>query len=209
MSGVLDFLRQHDQQQAVGAPVGAKLFAAAPDGADTDPANLVVWETRAKEVGATQLSPARGRRLLQALWAKDKQMRRLESDAVERMEPFLAFATVLANLDLIRQGERGDYMLVLLSGSMAVDRLQPWGERLHLTEIVPGEMLGEMSLFDGGVRFSTCTTLSECEVAVLSADAMDDMLRAEPLLTASLVTMLARKLSLRLRAVSARLSEMK
>jgi len=209
MSGVLDFLRQHDQQQALGAPVGAKLFAAAPDGTDTDPGNLVLWETRAKEVGATQLSPARGGRLLQALWAKDKQMRRLEPNAVERMEPFLAFATVVANLDLIRQSERGDYMLVLLSGSIAVDRLQPWGERLRLTEIVPGEMLGEMSLFDGGARFSTCTTLSECEVAVLSADAMDDMLRAEPVLTASLVTMLARKLSLRLRAVSARLSEIK
>jgi CRP-like cAMP-binding protein len=130
-------------------------------------------------------------------------------DAVGRMQPFLDYASLSANRDLIRQDEFSNFMVVLLSGSIAVDRLQPWGERLRLTEAVPGEILGEMSLLDGGIRFSVCTTLSECEIAVLSADAMDDMLNADPALTASFVTVLARKLSLRLRVVSARLSDRK
>ena len=68
-------------------------------------------------------------------------------------------------------------------------------------------MLGEMSLLDSGIRFSTCTTLSECEIAVLSADALDDMMIQDPALAASLVALLARKLSLRLRVVSTRLSD--
>jgi hypothetical protein len=63
-----------------------------------------------------------------------------------------------------------------------------------------------MSLLDSGIR-SACTTLTDCEVAVLSAEAMDDMMTKDPQLAASLVALLARKLSLRLRVVSARLSE--
>jgi CRP/FNR family transcriptional regulator, cyclic AMP receptor protein len=51
--------------------------------------------------------------------------------------------------------------------------------------------------------------MSECEIAVLSAQGMDDMMAADPKLAASLITLLARKLSIRLRVVSARLSDTK
>ena len=54
------------------------------------------------------------------------------------------------------------------------------------------------------MRFSACPTLDECEVAALSAEAMDDMMNTDPRLAAALIALLARKLSLRLRAVSAR-----
>jgi CRP/FNR family cyclic AMP-dependent transcriptional regulator len=85
---------------------------------------------------------------------------------------------VPANRDVIRQDEYGNFMLVLLSGTIAVDREQPWGETLRLAETSkPGEILGEMSLLDSGMRFSACTTLTECDVAVLSAEGMDDMMR--------------------------------
>jgi len=66
-----------------------------------------------------------------------------------------------------------------------------------------------MSLLDSGIRFSTCTTMTECEIAVLSAQGMDEMMAADPKLAASLITLLARKLSIRLRVVSARLSDSK
>ncbi len=207
MTGVLEFLRQHGQAEAEGVQRPSTLFSGHLEGAGPNP--TVAWEARALEVDAGKMSAARGIRLLQALWAKDKHMSKLDPDSVQRMEPFLDYATVLANRDLIRQDERGDFMLVLLSGGIAVDRLQPWGERLRLAEAVPGDILGEMSLFDGGERFSACTTLTDCEVAALSAAAMDRMLSAEPTLTAGIVTMLTRRLSLRLRVVSARLSAAK
>ena len=64
-----------------------------------------------------------------------------------------------------------------------------------------------MSLLDSGIRFSTCTSLTDCEIAVLSAEAMDEMMAHDAPLAASLIALLARKLSLRLRVVSARLSD--
>ncbi|MEY4883239.1 MAG: hypothetical protein RIS34_1093, partial [Pseudomonadota bacterium] len=62
---------------------------------------------------------------------------------------------------------------------------------------------------DSGIRFSACTTISDCEIAVLGTEAMDQMMTANPSLAARLVAVLARKLSLRLRVVSARLSDKK
>jgi CRP-like cAMP-binding protein len=136
-------------------------------------------------------------------------MSHLGPESIQSMERFFDFATVPPNRDVIRQDEYGNFMVVLLSGSIAVDRVQPWGERLRLAETRPGEILGEMSLLDSGIRFSACTTMNECEVAALGAEAMDDMLSANPPLAANLIALLARKLSLRLRMVSARLSEKK
>jgi len=126
---------------------------------------------------------------------------------VQRLEKFFDYAIVPADRDLIRQEEYGDFMVVLLTGSVAVDRVQPWGERMRLTEARPGDILGEMSLLDSGMRFSLCVTLTECEIAVLSAQALDEMMNADPKLAACLVALLARKLSMRLRVVGARLSD--
>lgn len=209
MKGLFGFLLKKSKIEPRDDQPDSMLFTTAFAGLGLDANLLVPWEARAVEVGATRLSPSRGTKLLQDLWAKDKYMRLLDQDAIGRLERFFAFATVAANRDIIRQNEYGNFMVVVLSGSIAVDRVQPWGERLRLAEAVPGEILGEMSLLDSGMRFSACTTLGTCDIAVLSADAMDEMLSADPALAANLIALLARKLSLRLRVVSARLSDNK
>ena len=170
-----------------------------------DASSVVTWEARANEVGAKRLPAGRGIKLMQALWNRDHFMARLGPDAMLRLEKFFDFAFVPANRDLIRQNEHSNFMMVLLTGAIAVDREQPWGDRLHLTEARPGDVLGEMSLLDSGPRFSVCTSLNDCEIAVLGAQGLDDMMASEPALAASLIALLARKLSRRMRVVSARL----
>jgi CRP-like cAMP-binding protein len=205
MKGVLDLLRRSAPQR--DDKTDSVLFTSAFADLGVDPAMLVPWEARANEVGARRVPAARGLKLLQALWAKDRYMMRLEAGAVQRLEKYFDFAVVPADRDIIRQDEYGNFMIVLLTGTIAVDRVQPWGERLRLTEARPGDILGEMSLLDSGQRFSVCTTLAECEIAVLGTQAMDDMMRDDPQLAACLVALLARKLSMRLRVVGARLSD--
>ncbi len=193
--------------QAAEAAPPSTLFATAFAGQGVDSTMLVPWEARAVEVGARRLPARQGGRQLQALWAQDRYMALLGPQAIERMERFFDFAALPAHRDVVRQDEYGNFMVVLLSGTIAVDRAQPWGEQLRLAEARPGDILGEMSLLDGGSRFSACTTLTDCQVAVLGAEALDAMMAEDPQLAASLVALLARKLSLRLRLVSARLSE--
>jgi len=206
MKGVLDLLRR-SSPRGDDDKTDSVLFTSAFADQGVDPAMLVPWDARANEVGAKRLPAARGIKLLQALWAKDKYMSRLPPEAVQRLEKFFDFALVAADRDVIRQDEYGNFMIVLLTGSIAVDRVQPWGERLRLTEARPGDILGEMSLLDSGKRFSLCATLAECEIAVLGTQAMDEMMGEDPQLAAALVALLARKLSMRLRVVGARLSE--
>ena len=207
MKGILGLLRLRKTPEPSEDHQDSMMFATAFAGLGVDSGLLVPWEARAVEVGATKFSASRGTKLLQALWAKDKYMSKLDKDAIASMERYLRFATVEANRDIIRQDEYGNFMVVVLNGRIAIDRIQSWGEILRLAEAVPGEILGEMSLLDSGMRFSVCTTLSTCEIAILDAEAMDDMLTADPTLAANLIALLARKLSLRLRIVSARLSD--
>lgn len=185
------------------------MFSTAFAGFGVDPSLLVPWEARAVEIGAKRMGSQNGAQLLQAAWVNDKSMSQLDQASIGSLAQFFDFAHVAGNRDLIRQDEYGNFMVVLLTGTIAVDRVQPWGERLRLAETRAGDILGEMSLLDSGIRFSTCTSLDDCQVAVLSAEGMDEMMDAAPKLAASLVALLARKLSLRLRVVSARLSDSK
>ena len=207
MKGILEFLLHRSEPKTEAPPADSVLFTTAFNGQNIDPSMLVPWEARAIEVGAKRLPTGSSVRTLQALWAKDKNMEQLDSASIERMERFFQFALVPGGRDIIRQGEYGNFMVVLLKGTIAVDRLQPWGEHLRLAETKPGDILGEMSLLDSGIRFSACTTLDDCEIAALSAESMDDMMNTDPRLAASLIALLARKLSLRLRAISARFSD--
>ncbi len=207
--GLFDLLKPREPADGAQDRLDSALFSTAFAGLGVDASLLVPWEARAVEIDARRLDSARGTRLLQNLWAKDRSMRHLDSKAIQELERHFDFATVPAERDIIRQDEYGNFMVVLLSGSVAVDRVQPWGERLRLAETRPGDILGEMSLLDSGIRFSACTTMGECEIGVLTAEGMDDMMAASPQLAASLIALLARKLSLRLRVVSARLSEKK
>lgn len=203
----LDILKPKGRPEPAEEKRDSLLFSTAFAGLGVDASLLVPWEARAVEIDAKRLPAARGTRLLQGLWAKDKYMSHLDAEAIQSLERHFDFASIPANRDIIRQDEYGNFMVVLLSGVVAVDRVQPWGERLRLAETRPGEILGEMSLLDSGIRFSACTSMNECEIAALSAEAMDDMMSVNPHVAANLIALLARKLSLRLRVVSARLSE--
>jgi CRP/FNR family cyclic AMP-dependent transcriptional regulator len=206
MTGGLVRARNGSREDGGDRP-GSHLFSTAFGDLGADPSMLVPWRARAGQLGATPLASSRGVELLQALWSRDKYMGRLGVDAIGRLEAFFDFACVGPGQDIIRQDEYSNYMIVLLSGCIAVDRLQPWGEQMRMAEARPGDLLGEMSLLDSGMRFAHCTTLTDCEIGVLSADALDAMMASDPELAASLIALLARKLSLRLRIVGARVSD--
>lgn len=164
------------------------------------------WSTRAVEVDARALDPKEGAALFTRLWTDDRQLVALTPDELRRLCRYCDFVSVPAGKEVIAQDERGNYMLVVLEGSLSVDRVHPWGARARLAEAHAGEMLGEMSLLDAGARFSSCMTLSPCSLAVIDTERLDAMLADEPRLGLALLASLSRRLSLRLRQVSARLS---
>jgi CRP/FNR family transcriptional regulator, cyclic AMP receptor protein len=171
-----------------------------------DEVQLATWAARAQQVGAQPLERKLAEPLFAQLWGADRYVAALSSDELMRMSQYLQFVTVPVNQEVIGQDEQGDYMLIVLEGTLAVDRVQPWGGRARLAEARAGDMLGEMSLLDAGARFSACTTLTPCTLAVVDAQRLDEMIMFEPRLGLALLASLSRRLSLRLRQVSARLS---
>lgn len=168
---------------------------------DNDEAALPVvqWADRARAIGARKLPRAAPSKRLKELWARDRFMAGLSPADLDKCAEHFEFYAVEAGRDLIEQNEYGGFMMVILHGVIAVDRQQPWGERLRLTEARSGNVLGEMSLLDSGPRWSYCTSVGPCEIAVLDAGGLDSMIDKDPASAARLVGSLARRLSLRLR----------
>jgi hypothetical protein len=79
-----------------------------------------------------------------------------------------AVRTLAAGSALVRQGDPGDELFLLLDGVLRVD---VDGE--PLTEIGPGAILGERAVLEGGVRTSSLTAVTACRVAVAPAAQVD------------------------------------
>jgi CRP-like cAMP-binding protein len=167
---------------------------------------LVGWSERAPQVHAEPFDAERGTELFTLHWRADRHGIALAPEELARLAGYLRFVSVPAHQEVIGQNEQGDYLLVLLDGRVAVERVLDRSHRSRLGEVGAGDFLGEMSLLDAGARFSACTTLTPCVLAVLETHRLDDMMAGEPRLALALLTSLARRLSLRLRQVSARLS---
>jgi len=167
---------------------------------------LVPWAARASQLQAKTVEPGEGGAKFARAWNNDRHTVALSESELQRLTAYLGFVSLAPDREVIAQDEQGDYLLIVLEGTIAVDRVQPWGGRARLGEARAGDLLGEMSLLDAGTRFSSCRTLTPCVVGVLEAQTLDRMMRDDPRLAAVLLAALARRLSLRLRQASARLS---
>ena len=164
------------------------------------------WAARALVVGAHPLPAAAGVDMLMKAWGEDTFMATLvQPEDHAALQAHLEFVTVPPGRELIIQDEKGDYALIVLEGVVAVDRVQPTGARARLAESREGDILGEMSLLDAGARFASCLTLSRCSLAVVTRSALDEFAIEEPRLAFALMASIARRQSLRMRQLSARL----
>jgi CRP-like cAMP-binding protein len=170
------------------------------------PQALAAWRERAAQIGATAVDRKQAAEMFARLWGADRHVVALSADELQRMSQYLEFVQVPVNQEVITQDELGDYMVIVLEGTLSVDRGHSWGSKARLAEAHAGDMLGEMSLLDAGARFSSCVTLTPCTLAVVEAKRLDEMITQEPRLGVALLASLSRRLSLRLRQVSARLS---
>ncbi|MDE2452323.1 MAG: cyclic nucleotide-binding domain-containing protein [Burkholderiales bacterium] len=155
---------------------------------------------------ARALDAREGGDLLAALWSGGRLEQAFDAGALRRLAGYLQFARVGAGRRLIVQDEPGDFMLIVLEGRIGVERVPDVGTPSQIVEAHAGDVLGDMALLDDGPRFSTCTTRSECGLAVLETEALARLMREDPHLALVLMAALARRLSLRVRRVSARLS---
>lgn len=107
--------------------------------------------------------------------------------------------------EIIHEGEAGDFMLLLIEGSVEILKLDPRGLPQRLAVANPGKTLGEMSLIDGEPRFASCVTLEPTLFAVLDREALIRVVSEEPKIGVKILMELLMLLNQRLRSVSGEL----
>ena len=113
-------------------------------------------------------------------------LRQLAADSLERV--FAAAEPV------IRQGDAGESMFVILSGRVEVTVRDQDGPEVRLAELTAGDFFGEMSLITGAPRVATVTATEETRVMEVSKDSFRHVLEARP----ELVDELGRALHVRM-----------
>jgi CRP-like cAMP-binding protein len=112
-----------------------------------------------------------------------------------------------AGQEIIREGEAGDFMMLIVEGRAEVFKQDRWNTPRLIAVIEEGKTLGEMSMIDGEPRFATCVAVEPSVIAVLSRDALALIILEQPMLGAKILMQLAVMLSQRLRQTSLRLVE--
>ncbi|NDC64505.1 MAG: hypothetical protein EBZ59_11105 [Planctomycetia bacterium] len=118
----------------------------------------------------------------------------------------LAAATVErvfgAGETIIREGDRGDSMFLLVEGRVEVTSRAGNGPAVTVGTLGAGDYVGEMSLMTGAVRTATVTALEETRVLEVGKGAFRAVLAAQPAVVEQLGAALRRRLGERAVAIA-------
>lgn len=81
---------------------------------------------------------------------------------------------------LVTEGERGQSVFVLASGSAKIFVRSPSGRNFPVAELRDGEFFGEISSLSGRPRSATVTAGSRCELLELDRPTLDEIARSHP-----------------------------
>jgi CRP/FNR family transcriptional regulator len=95
---------------------------------------------------------------------------------------------------LFREGDQGDRLYVIGEGKIKLGLTSADGRENVLAILGPGEMFGELSLFDPIPRTATATAIAETQLLALGHEDLDSFLLGHPAVAANLLTALARRL---------------
>lgn len=95
---------------------------------------------------------------------------------------------------LFHEGDAGDRLYVILEGKVKLGQTSSDGRESLLGVLGPGEMFGELSLFDPGQRTSTATALTDAVVLGLGNEQLKSWLTGRPEVATALLQALARRL---------------
>lgn len=95
---------------------------------------------------------------------------------------------------IFREGDRSDTCFIVRTGRVRITRTHSGGRRLTLAELSPGEMFGELSMFDGEGRSATVDAVEDTTTLALLERDVKRVLRAHPEIAVKMLARLASRL---------------
>jgi CRP-like cAMP-binding protein len=118
----------------------------------------------------------------------------LDDEAAEALRATMTDIRIEKGDTLFHEGEPGDRLYVIVDGKIKLGASSGDGRETLLAVLGPGEMFGELSLFDPGPRTSTATALTPAHLMALGHDDLMPWLRGRPEVARSLLRALAKRL---------------
>ena len=115
-------------------------------------------------------------------------------------EAFAALTKEITEVDLSRgatlfhEGDPGDQLYFIVSGKIKLGRTASDGRENLVAVMGPGEIFGEMALFDPSPRSTSATAVSETRLAGLKHENLRKVIQHSPEVSAQLLQALARRL---------------
>lgn len=117
--------------------------------------------------------------------------------APDELADLIAFGTICnyrKGQDMIVQGDTADNMLLLLTGYARISLLASNGHEIVLDYAEPGQVIGEIALFDGGVRTATVTAIEQSSALSITRGAMEEILSRHGKMAMRLLKSLAQRI---------------
>ena len=95
---------------------------------------------------------------------------------------------------LFAEGDEGDHLYVIVEGKLKLGTSSGDGRENLLSILGPGEMFGELSLFDPGPRTSTATAVTDARLLSLGQEKLIPWLAENPNVSLQLLARLAQRL---------------
>ena len=95
---------------------------------------------------------------------------------------------------IFAEGDAGGELHVILSGKVKISRAAVDGRENLLAVLGPGDLFGELSLFNPGPRTATATAITDAQLATFSHDDLRPVIIEQPEVAAELLRVLAERL---------------
>lgn len=118
----------------------------------------------------------------------------LDDAAAESLRSSMGETTMQRGDVLFREGDTGDRLYVVTEGKIKLGRTSTDGRENLLAILGPGQMFGELSLFDPGPRSATATAVTDCTLQSLGHDELTPWLNTRPDVARGLLNQLASRL---------------
>ena len=118
----------------------------------------------------------------------------LDDESAAALRASMTVVRVMKGDTLFKEGDDGDRLYVVVDGKLKLGTSSGDGRENLLSILGPGEMFGELSLFDPGPRTATATAVTDAKLLALANDQVIGLVTRHPQVSLQLLGRLAQRL---------------
>src|SRR6202795_1641905 len=118
----------------------------------------------------------------------------LDPEAFDQLCRYAKHTTLKRRTTIVSKGHPGNSLIAVISGTIKISVSSPDGRSAILNLIGPGEIFGEVAIFDGRARTADATANTNCEIYVIDRRDFIPFVRSQPALAMKFIELLCTRL---------------